>query len=270
MRVAHISDLHFGRLSSAHIQEDLIASIRAAGCDAVILTGDLTQRARRSEFRAARAFLNALPKPLLVIPGNHDAHAWWHHPELRIFNPFGRYKKWISKDLEQNISCEGLAVLGLNTAHGLTVKGGRCTIQHTEKVYDYFLQQSPDAFKVLAVHHPLLALQPSKELDVARNGEDLVQAAVECGVDVVCAGHWHLPHIELCNTISGRILVSVAGTATSDRGRFSHDGGNSWIRLEKTSQGIETQYYIYAQESRTFNLIEHTRYLPDGQDETIA
>ncbi len=269
MRIAHISDLHFGRIASAHIQEDLITSIRLSECDAILITGDLTQRARTREFRAVRAFLNALPKPLLVLPGNHDAHAWWHHPELRIFNPFRRYKTWISRDLEQSLSHEGLAILGLNTAHGLTIKGGRCTAQHIEDVYDYFLQQPPDAFKVLAVHHPLLALQPSKELDVARNGEALVQAAVECGVDVVCAGHWHQTHIELCTTYAGRILVSVIGTTTSDRSRFPDVGVNPWILLEKNSQGIEVQYKTYDREARVFNLIEHIRYLPDGRDETI-
>lgn len=269
MRVAQISDLHFGRLAHPQIQEYLIASIRAARCDVVLITGDLTQRARRSEFEAAQAFLSALPSPHLVIPGNHDMHAWWHHPELRIFNPFRRYRQWISEDLEQEVTLEGLAVLGLNTAHGLTVKGGRCTIQQIKKVYSYFLGQPPGTFKVLAVHHPPLGLRPFKEFDVARNGEELVQAAVECSVDVVCAGHWHLTHIEFCNTFAGRILVSVIGTATSDRGRFPQDGINSWVLIEKKSQGIETQYYIYDHEARTFNLIEHSRFLPDGQDETI-
>ena len=88
MRLAHVSDPHFGRIASLHVQEDLIEDIRAHGCDAILITGDLTQRARRGEFKAAREFLRALPLPYIVIPGNHDMHAWWHRPDLRMLDPF--------------------------------------------------------------------------------------------------------------------------------------------------------------------------------------
>lgn len=270
MRVAHISDLHFGRLSYPDIQEDLIDSIRTAECDAVLITGDLTQRARRSEFRAARAFLDALQLPQLVIPGNHDMHAWWHRPDLRIFNPFRRYQKKISKELEPELSLDGLAVLGLNTSHGLSIKGGRCIPEQIGQIHEYFLPQPPDTFKVLAVHHPLLPLQPFKEFDVAHRGEQLVHAAMECGIDVICAGHWHLTYIESYDTFFRRILISVAGTATSDRGRFPHGGANAWVLIEKNSLGLDTQFYRYDRDTRIFNLMNHTRYLPDGQNEEIT
>ena len=67
----HISDLHFGRVDPATV-EPLTAAIRALARNVVIVSGDLTQRARAAEFRAARAFLDALPRPQIVVPGNHD------------------------------------------------------------------------------------------------------------------------------------------------------------------------------------------------------
>ena len=69
--IAHLSDLHFGRHDET-VAAYLLASIRQAQPDIIVITGDLTQRGRHRQFAAARAFLARLPKPILVIPGNHD------------------------------------------------------------------------------------------------------------------------------------------------------------------------------------------------------
>src|SRR6202011_335916 len=67
--IAHISDLHFGRVNAA-ILPALTAAITAAKPDLVAVSGELTQRARATEFSAARQFLDTLPKPQIVVPGN--------------------------------------------------------------------------------------------------------------------------------------------------------------------------------------------------------
>ncbi|MCY4204721.1 MAG: metallophosphoesterase [Bacteroidetes bacterium] len=254
MRVAHISDPHFGRLVSADIQQDLVDCLHTHGCDAVLVTGDLSQRARRSEFRAARKFLDAIPQPSLVIPGNHDVHAWWHHPELRLFNPLRRYKKMISRELEPGISIPGLAVLGINTAHGLTIKGGRCTLSHLDRIRTFFVEQLPETFKILLVHHPLSVPEEFSGLDAARNGKQVLTAAIESGVDVVCAGHWHLTHTEICDISGSSLLISIAGTATSNRWRVPQQGVNSWNLIEKKTESIEIHVYNYDRNSRTFKV----------------
>ena len=251
MRIAHLSDPHFGRIVSVREQEALIESIRTHKCDAVLVTGDLTQRARVSEFKAARDFLCALPEPRLVIPGNHDVHAWWHRPDLRIFNPFRRYKKWISTELEQEITTSNLAVLGLNTAHGLTFQGGRCTDSQVERIHNFFLCQPSDKFKILAVHHPLVALEGIAARDVARNGKQVLVAAAESGVHVVCAGHWHLSYAEMCEVIGVRLLLVMAGTATSDRWRFPQFGMNSWCLVERSPE-LSVQVYTYDLSTHSF------------------
>ena len=69
--LVHLSDLHFGRVDEA-LLEPLIESVRAAKPDVVVVSGDLTQRARTGQFRDAAAFLARLPSPQIVVPGNHD------------------------------------------------------------------------------------------------------------------------------------------------------------------------------------------------------
>ena len=69
--VAHLSDPHFGRIERATVQA-LIATVTEARPDVVVISGDLTQRAKEREFQEARQFLDALPSPQIVVPGNHD------------------------------------------------------------------------------------------------------------------------------------------------------------------------------------------------------
>ena len=256
MRLAHVSDPHFGRIASLHVQEDLIEDIRVHGCDAILITGDLTQRARRGEFKAAREFLKALPQPYIVVPGNHDVQAWWHRPDLRMLDPLRRYKRQITRQLEQSITVQGLAVLGLNTAYGFTVKGGRCTAQQVKRVQSFFSEQPPNTLKVLAVHHPLSVLRVSEELDLARGGDKLFAVAAEAGVTVVCAGHWHCAHVEVCIEGGNELIVSIAGTATSNRWRAPQIEMNSWNLIETGDRSLEVQIRTYDVRTRTFSVYE--------------
>ena len=254
MRLAHVSDPHFGRIASLHVEEDLIEDIRAHGCDVIVITGDLTQRARRGEFKAARGFLNALPLPYIVVPGNHDMHAWWHRPDLRMLDPLRRYKRQLTRQLEPTIAIQGLAVLGLNTTYGFTVQGGRCTAQQVKRVQSFFSEQPPSTLKVLAVHHPLTALRVSENLDLARGGEQLFAAAADAGVTLVCAGHWHCAHVEVCIEAGSELVVSIAGTATSDRWREPQTEMNSWNLIETGERNLEVQIRKYDRHTRTFSV----------------
>ncbi|RUY20638.1 hypothetical protein EN979_36005, partial [Mesorhizobium sp. M7A.F.Ca.US.001.04.2.1] len=75
--IAHLSDLHFGRIDQT-VSDALAAEVRAADPDIVVVSGDMTQRARKQEFAQARAFLDTLPYPQLVVPGNHDVPTGSH------------------------------------------------------------------------------------------------------------------------------------------------------------------------------------------------
>jgi 3',5'-cyclic AMP phosphodiesterase CpdA len=52
-RIAHISDIHFGKISHPTIVEALVRDINESIVDLVVVSGDLTQRAFGHQFRAA-------------------------------------------------------------------------------------------------------------------------------------------------------------------------------------------------------------------------
>ncbi len=93
-RIDHISDLHFGRASSDKV-EALLAQLNREAPDLVVVSGDLTQRARAREFESAGTFLSALSSPYLAVPGNHDIPLW--QPLVRFANPWRRWKQFISR-----------------------------------------------------------------------------------------------------------------------------------------------------------------------------
>src|SRR5271166_2836489 len=120
--IAHLSDLHFGRHDAA-VAEALVADLAALRPDLVVISGDLTQRARRGEFAAARAFLDRLPAPFIAVPGNHDVPLY--DLVRRTFRPLHRFARYIT-DLSHPFFADAeIAVLGINTARSMAISSGR-------------------------------------------------------------------------------------------------------------------------------------------------
>src|SRR4030095_274047 len=120
--IVHLSDLHFGRIDPA-VVAPLIETIRQIKPDLVAVSGDLTQRARSHQFEEARAFLDELPKPQIVVPGNHDVPL--HNVFARFLEPLTKYRRYITDDLQPVYEDEEVAIVGVNTARSLVFKGGR-------------------------------------------------------------------------------------------------------------------------------------------------
>src|SRR5215217_6665797 len=129
--LVHLSDLHFGRIDEATL-EPLAALIERIAPDVLVVSGDLTQRARKTQFEEARAYLERLPKPQIVVPGNHDVPLYrvWE----RFFNPLGKYRRHFSADLEPSFIDDEIAVIGINTARSLAFKNGRINEQQVESI----------------------------------------------------------------------------------------------------------------------------------------
>ena len=120
--IAHLSDLHFGR-SDAAVADALSVHVRSLKPDVVVISGDLTQRAREREYQQAADFLRLLPSPQIIVPGNHDVPL--HNVVARLRSPLDFYRRYISDDLAPYYRDEEIAVLGINTARSLTWKNGR-------------------------------------------------------------------------------------------------------------------------------------------------
>ena len=250
MRIVHLSDIHFGRIAYPEIVDVLLGEVNGMAADLVVISGDLTQRARPWQFRRAVAMIRALEAPALVLPGNHDIHAWWHRPELRLSDPLRRYKQFVSMQTSPSYERNGLSVLGVNTVHGWTIKGGRCPDGMRARIRDYFGEQPSNAFRILVAHHPLAGAGVAGALDIARGSRRVLEAAACAGVDLVLCGHWHLSHVEAAS--EGRVVIAFAGTATSDRWRAPQEGANHFNVVEVCAERFSVEERRYSPQKRAF------------------
>jgi len=237
--LAHISDLHFGRTDPAVI-EPLLRRLAEVGPQLVAVSGDLTQRARAGQFEEARTFLDRLPAPRLVVPGNHDVPLYrvWE----RFLSPLGKYKRYIAADLEPSFVDDEIAVLGVNTARSLTFKGGRINEAQIESLRER-LQALPEALtKVIVTHHPFdIPDEPDNDELVGR-ADKAMKAFADCGVDVLLSGHFHASRTgetSRRHPLAGYAALAVqAGTATSTRGRGEANSFNV-LRIEPDKVAVE-------------------------------
>jgi 3',5'-cyclic AMP phosphodiesterase CpdA len=231
--IAQISDLHFGRHSTT-AAEDLLASLAANAPDLVVISGDFTQRARRAEFIQARHFLNRIPQPKLVVPGNHDMPLY----DLlgRFMTPFAKYHHYVSPvglqgDLFRD---EEIAVLGLNTARRFTRKSGRISMEQIAQIRRTFSDAPPEVFKALATHHPLGFPSGERPLQLAGRSAPALEAIAAAGVHLLMSGHHHRAlsgDRDIGIGAKGSVLILHAGTAISTRVRGSEGNSYNLIRV---------------------------------------
>src|SRR5215216_6264140 len=117
-RIVHLSDLHFGRVNP-DLLGPLTRTVRELEPDLIAVSGDLTQRARSHQFQEARSFLDTLPKPQIVVPGNHDIPL--HNVFARFVEPLTKYKRYITEDMQPTYEDEEVVIVGVNTARSLVV-----------------------------------------------------------------------------------------------------------------------------------------------------
>jgi 3',5'-cyclic AMP phosphodiesterase CpdA len=222
--IAHVSDLHVGAHSQAAV-ESLPADVAAAAPTLTVVTGDLTMRARTGQFRRVSALLEALPRPRLVILGNHDVPL----DPRRLAGPYRFYQRWIEPDLDPVLRLPGLCAVGLNSMPWWRWKDGRVTERQAAMVA---AMESPGV-RLVALHHPLVG--HGRLL-----GRRRLSSALAAGkVHLLLAGHQHVPSSRYLD-VGGthRVLQVVAGTATSVRTRKV---GRSWTLIRVGAAGIDVE-----------------------------
>jgi 3',5'-cyclic AMP phosphodiesterase CpdA len=230
--LVHLSDLHFGRVDPA-LLEPLRALVHEIAPDVVVVSGDLTQRARSEQFEAARAWLDTLPGPQVIVPGNHDISLY--NVFRRFVRPLGRYQRYITDDLDPVFIDDEIAVLGVNSARSLTFKDGRVNEGQVARIRDTLEGLDPKITRVVVTHHPFDLPESGNEGELVGRARMAMQAFAECGVDVLMAGHLHASHAgstaERYQIAEYAALVVQAGTATSTRQRGEVNSFNV-VRIE--------------------------------------
>ncbi len=259
MRIlAHISDLHFGTVIP-EIAEGLWKKLEELSPDIVVVSGDITQRARSSQFKAAGKYLAHIPFPLLIVPGNHDIPLY--NIGARFFSPLTNYKKYITADLYPFFRDEKIAVQGISTARSLAHAGGRISDIQMEKVYQKMIRLPDSLIKILVTHHPFLAPphQPGKKT-VGRAARAL-QVLEACKPDILLAGHFHMSYSDQSHAAytwpNRSVLVVQAGTALSSRTRNYEKNAFNLLRITKNRIHI----LVYAWKDREFSEENEKQYM---------
>lgn len=192
--IVHLSDLHFGALDDVRVAP-LIEAIAALSPDVVAVSGDLTQRARVREFQEARAFLDRLARPLIVVPGNHDVPLY--DIVTRLSDPAGRFRRLIEADPMPVFEDDEIVMIGLNSARAIGGPGGggRLSRAQVVRAADRLSASRPGKTRIVVTHHPfdIPANQPTYSL-VGRAEMAMAELA-RAGADVLLAGHLHVSHV---------------------------------------------------------------------------
>lgn len=248
--IVHLSDIHFGSVNQ-RIVSPLIAAVRDANPDLVVVSGDLTQRARSHQFKEAREFLDMLPKPQIVVPGNHDVPL--HNVFARFLTPLHGFQRHITADLEPLFQDEEMAVAGVNTAIALTIKSGRVTKGQVGWMYETFCKLDPRVIRIVVTHHPFDLPAGHDERHLVGRARMAMEVLASCGVDIFLSGHLHTSHTVHTTTryrIKGHsALVIQAGTATSTRGRGE---GNAFNVVRLHAPRVEVERFEWQESADRF------------------
>lgn len=261
--VVHLSDLHFGRVNP-EIVPPLLDFIRTLGPDLVAISGDLTQRARTIEFRAARDFLREIPFPQIVVPGNHDV------PLRNLIARFARrldhYRRYITNDLQPFYGDAEIAVVGVNTARALTWKDGRINRRQLRKLRAAFQGVEAERVKIVVTHHPF-DLPTRASGRVVGRSRLAIKTIAECGVDLLLAGHFHIAGVGHTTTryqIPGySALIVSSGTSTSTRQRGEPNSFNV-LRIERPRLSITRRVWRPETSQIEVESVEMFRQTPEG------
>ena len=234
-RIVQISDLHFGRTDPAAVA-GLVVELNRARPDLIVVSGDFTMAARRTEYAEAQAFLAKLPQPWIGVPGNHDISPY--HLMQRFLLPFGRYRRFIAPETEPTFEDAEIGIVCLNTVRTWAPERdwsqGKIQRRQIAAAVARLDAMPANLFKIVVAHHPFMPPPWDEEARLVGRADKALAAFRRCGVGLVLAGHLHRHYARFAEAdgdgpertdvdtrgvegSKGRLLAVQAGSATSTR-----------------------------------------------------
>ena len=222
--ILHITDTHFGA-ERPEVVRGLIELAREQRPSLVVLSGDVTQRARRAQFDAARAFVDELcaacgidaQRDVLIIPGNHDIPLF--NLPLRLLDPYGHYVRAFGTRLEPLIRRPDVWLIGVNTTRPWRHKHGELSSAQIERVAARLRAAPAGALRVVVTHQPLMVVEREDRRDLVRGHAAAIRAWAGAGADLFLSGHTHQSFVAPVLGAKRRAWVVQTGTAVSSRVR---------------------------------------------------
>jgi 3',5'-cyclic AMP phosphodiesterase CpdA len=260
--VFHVSDLHFGWPAVPEQIDAIERIIQESRFDAVVISGDLTQRARAGEFQRAAAFIRDAKKvsKVITVPGNHDVK-WWKAPlsfgkRAKIYE---NYRRFIDRNLEPVLHIPGATLVGLNTSHGVTWRTLTWNMRDISIIGDIHKHQLDEAKKifdkappkdarVIVMHHNPVRGELSQRHGL-KNTQKILGAFAEMGVDLVCCGHDHQESVHYIEHTRKGTVISTAGTV-SNRSRGGRPSSVNVIEIGVKT--VEVTTHVWSKEENTF------------------
>jgi 3',5'-cyclic AMP phosphodiesterase CpdA len=256
-----LSDPHFGTEQPALI-EALHALVASQRPDVLLLSGDITQRARPAQFAAARALVDSLNIPhCLALPGNHDIPLF--NPLARLCWPYANYLAAFGPELEPVLERDDLLLIGVNTTRPWRHKHGEVSAAQIAAVAQRLQQARRGQLCVVATHQPLHVITARDRRNLLRGHVEALASWTAAGAQLFLGGHIHLPYVR---ALPGGSWVAQAGTGLSRRVRA---GAPNSVNLIRCGAAADEQGCLVEQwdclPGGDFILIRQTR-LPVGSD----
>jgi 3',5'-cyclic AMP phosphodiesterase CpdA len=258
LSILHISDLHFGTPYIPAIGEAFHAIVPDLAPDVIVVSGDFTQRAKRSQFEDARRFLDRLPDvPMVLVPGNHDVPLY--RVLERMTRPLDLYRRHIGPDLDGVLRLDGTVIVWLDsTSPRRAISNGRIHLDQLEFCETELRRTEPEVVKIVVAHHHFLPapdFERDQTMPKARRALDMF---VRLGVDLILGGHLHRAYIG--NSLDvyagadrehGTIIVQC-GTTTSRRGRGREREKNSFNVIDVEGDTLHVTHHLYFSDVHRF------------------
>ncbi len=211
LRIAHVSDLHVGRLTHGDILDDLVDQTNALKADLVLVTGDLIDH-HLTDLPTALDVVGRLEGKygVFVCEGNHDLFESGDRFRAACLLAPGTATYLFQDEKTIRIADQPVQILGLNWC-------GPDEEWIRNEVRDIARRRNPDAFPILLAHHP--------------HAFDTAEAE---GFPLVLSGHTHGGQLMLTDTLGWGPLIFRYWSGIYRKGRSRlvvSNGVGNWFPL---------------------------------------